>query len=185
MRPLETAEIIHKREMRRKRIIGISIIALLVLSTAGFALNGLGTGIGGNNNQEVPEGEAFYNGQYWVYTSSGQQFYFTHKKEEANFDASGIQKSFADFAGKKLYIDSENVQALNEISVNLGRFANDAQEACYGGCERDLPEKDCSENLISFKDSQVESIREQEKCVFIEGNLKALDAFLYRALGLN
>jgi hypothetical protein len=184
VKPLQSAEVIERRNNRNKRIIGIVIIALLVLSTAGFALTGLGGNLG-STDTTLPDGEVVYNGQYWIYSVSGQQFYFTHKKEDVNIESFTFNKGFADFAGKPLYIDTESPAVLNEVSLNLGRFVTKMQEVCYGSCDRDLPEKDCSENLISFKESQTASIREQENCVFIEGDLKTVDAFLYKVLGLN
>jgi len=160
------------------------IIALLVLSTAGFALNGLGGNLG-STDPTLPADGVVYNGQYWIYTVSGQQFYFTNKKEDVSLEDFTLNKGFADFAGKTLYIDTESPTVLNEIGLNLGRYVSKIQEVCYGPCERDLPERDCSENLISFKESEIPSVNEQENCIFIEGDLKTVDAFLYGVLGLN
>ena len=184
VKPLQTAEFIEKRDKRRKTIVGIVIITLLLLSTAGFALNGIGTGFQ-NDKVNTPANGPTYNGQYWVYTLSGQQFYFTYKKDETNATNLDFQKTFADFAGKDLYIDTASPAVYSEIGTNMGRFVNKLQEACYGHCERDLPEKNCADNLISFKDSSTESITEQENCTFIEGDLKTVVAFLYRVLGVN
>jgi hypothetical protein len=69
--------------------------------------------------------------------------------------------------------------------VNLARYASRFQEACYGECEKDLPEKDCSEKLIVFRESEVKKVYEEGSCVIIEGDMVAVDAFLYRVLGIS
>ena len=182
MRPLQTQAEIEKREKRNKTIIGIVIITLLVLSTAGFALNGVGIG---DSNQQPSNGAPYYNGQYWIYGQAGQESYFTYQKEDINFSASLLNKGLSDYYGGIIYIDSQDSTVLNEIAINLRRYSSSIKEACYGACDRDLPEKTCEENLIVFKESENQIIREEQKCVFIYGNLKTVDAFLYNTLGLN
>jgi regulator of sigma D len=59
------------------------------------------------------------------------------------------------------------------------------QEACYGSCERNLPEKNCTENIIIFKDSKENSVTQQDKCVFIEGDLRTVDAYIYKLFELS
>ena len=73
----------------------------------------------------------------------------------------------------------------DEISLSLGRYTGRIQEACYGKCDKDLPEKDCTQNLIVWKDSAENKVYSQGKCVFIEGDLRAVDAFLYKIFELN
>jgi len=89
-----------------------------------------------------------------------------------------------DYAGLPLYIDSDVDSVSSEVVLTLGRFASRVQGACYGECETDLPEKDCSENLIIIRDSLENRVYQEEKCVFIEGDVATADAFLFRVLGL-
>ena len=77
------------------------------------------------------------------------------------------------------------MDAFSGITNNLGRYASRIQEACYGECERDFPEKDCSENLIVFKEMEERKIYQEEKCIFIEGDLLSVDAFLYKIMGFS
>src|SRR3989344_1756426 len=77
----------------------------------------------------------------------------------------------------------ENQEATNEIASTLGIYSQRIQLVCYGSCEQDLPEKDCSEEIIVFKDSQENKVYQEENCIFIEGDIKAVDAFLYKILG--
>lgn len=172
-----------EREQRRKRIGGIVIIALLLLSTIGFALSIVGFGGNGSNTEEK---EGFsHNGQYWVYTVGSQKYYFTHHPNEINYSFS-TSKNLADFGNKQVYVDSEITGGLQEIYNSLGAYIGKINEACYGPCERDLPEMDCSsDSLIVIRESNVESITENQSCTFIDGNMKTIDAFLYKILGIN
>lgn len=184
MKKIQTTAILAAAEQRRRRIGGIVIIALLLMSTAGFALSGVSFGgNGGNGNQG--DGPV-YNGQYWIYDLGGQQYSFINPASELDFSvAEGMTKNLADFSGKQIYLDSDNAAALQEILLNLGRHTPRISEACYGECDRDLPEKTCeSEPMIIVRTSESQIIREEQKCVFIEGDLKTVDIFLYKMLGL-
>ena len=168
-------------ELRRKRIGGIIIIALLLLSTLGFAISFVG--LKGDTSSLETQGFT-YNGQYWVYTASTQKYYFTYHIDEVNASSYIISKNIADFAGKQIYVDSDTSVASQEIYTNLASYSR-ISEACYGTCNKDLPEKNCSgEQLIVIRQSQSSSIREQESCTFIDGDMKTVDAFLYNILGI-
>ena len=75
---------------------------------------------------------------------------------------------------------SGNSQGLNQALGFLGPFVSRIQEACYGPCEEDLPEKSCEDNLIVVKESEESKIYQEENCIFIEGGTGAIDAFFYR-----
>ena len=180
---IQSKEEIERKEKRRKFALGIFFIVLLVLSTAGFALTAVYNS--NSNNIKSQSNEAQYNGKYWVYNSGGQEYYFSNKIEDVTFDNVEISKQISGYYGKNIYIDSENEEVTGILANNLGRASSRIQEACYGKCNRDLPEKDCSENLIVWRNSQENKVHEEQNCVFIDGDLKAVDAFLYRLLGLN
>ncbi|MDP4039897.1 MAG: hypothetical protein Q8P57_04955 [Candidatus Pacearchaeota archaeon] len=181
MRRLKSPDEIEKSEKKKKLIVGIILIALLVFSTAGFALNGLSEGNAGQENGEEP----YYDGQYWIYPFGGQNYYFTYSIGETEMGDLNFTKSLSSYSGKNLYIDAENSAVLTELANNLGRFAGRIQEACYGECERDLPEKTCEENMIIWRDSGMNKVTQNENCIFIEGDLRIVDAFLYKVLGFN
>jgi len=183
MEKIKSSEEIAKGQRRNKIIVGVVLIFLMVFSTAGFALFGRSnssSGNSGDNNQQ----SSYYNGQYWVYNSGGQEFYFTNAQELAQKVPVSISLTLQNYAGGLIFVDSENDLIVNEISINLGRFTERLQRACYGPCEEDLPEKDCTENLIIFTESEENKVYQEENCVFIEGNLVSVDAFLYKILGL-
>jgi len=185
MQKIQTAATLAASEQRRRRIGGIVIIAILLLSTAGFALSGVGFG---NDNSDNGQSDGpVYNGQYWVYTIAGQQYSFTNSASELDFSVvSSLQKNLADFSNRQIYIDSDSSAMSQEILINLGRHVRRINEACYGECEKDLPEKTCdSEPMIIIRTSEQQNIREEQNCIFINGDLKSVDAFLYKILGLN
>ncbi|MEK6846800.1 MAG: hypothetical protein AABY16_01390 [Nanoarchaeota archaeon] len=185
MQKIQTAATLAAAEQRRSRFGGIVIIAILLLSTAGFALSGVGFGSNGSNDGQ--DDGPVYNGQYWVYNLAGQQYSFTNSASEVDFSAvSNLQKNLADFSGRQVYIDSDNTAALQEILINLGRHVQRISEACYGECDRDLPEKTCESGpMIVVRTSEQQSVREEQNCVFIDGDLRTVDVFLYKILGLN
>jgi len=169
-------------EQRRKRAGGIIIIVLLLLSTIGFALSIVDFG----SNGATEEKQGFSNnGQYWIYTAGSQKYYFTYHVDEINYTFS-TTKSLADFGSKQVYVDSQIPGGLQEIYNSLGAYTSRINEACYGSCGRDLPEKNCSisEPLIVLRESNTEKIIESDSCVFIDGNMKTVDAFLYKILGI-
>ncbi|MBM3232383.1 hypothetical protein FJZ21_03345 [Candidatus Pacearchaeota archaeon] len=172
---------IERKEQRRKRISGIFIISLLLLSTLGFALSMVS--FEGQSSAEEVQGFS-NNGQYWIYTVGTQKYYFTHHVEEVDLSLYTIDKNLADFGGKQVYVDSQIDGGLQEVYNSLGAYIGRINEACYGECTRDLPEKDCSEPMIVIRNSETPVIREQDSCIFIEGDMKTLDAFLYKVLGI-
>ncbi len=182
MERIQTASEIAKKELRRKRIGGIIIITLLILSTAGFALNGVGI----KSQNDSKEGFIF-DGQSWIYYLGGQPTYrFAYGLDELNFTNFNTEKKLIDFGGKNLYIDSENNLGTQEIALNLGRHTGNVGEACYGPCKRDLQELTCEgDNILIVIKSNYTGVTDQSNCIFIEEDLKVIDAFLYRILGLN
>ena len=179
MQKIKTAEEIEKKQRLIKIVAGSVLIFLMVFSTAGFALNGIG-----GNDESLEDDEAYFDGQYWNYNLGGQQFYFSNKLEDINEISVPISLKINDFSEKVLYIDSEDIETSSKIKNNLGRYSLRVQEACYGECERDLPEKKCIENIIIFKESEKTKISQEENCIFIEGTSLEVDAFLYKILGL-
>ncbi len=182
MNPISSLKERENKEVRNRRIGGIVIIVLLVLSTLGFALSIVKFG-GDSSTGETTQGFT-RNGIYWMYTAGSQSYYFTYHPTELNLSFTS-NKTLIDLAGKKVYIDSNIRGSLQEVSNSLGSYLGGLNEACYGPCERDLPEKDCSSDMLVLRENSIESIREKDGCIFIDGNLKTVDSFLYRMLGIN
>jgi hypothetical protein len=86
------------------------------------------------------------------------------------------------YSGKRLYVDSGNrSEVYFEIAYTIGPFTEKTTPACFGECEDDLPEKNCSEFLIVYRSSEINKVTQEENCIMIEGDLRAVDAFIYKA----
>ncbi len=181
MRPIQTASFLEKQQRKRKRLGGMIIIGLLLLSTLGFAISG--TGI---TKQKKPEGLQ-YDGQYWTYFVSGTPKYrFAYGLEDLNFENLSLIKKLFDFENKNLFIDSNNSASIQEIALNLGNHVSKISEACYGSCSKDIPELSCDiDGILIVIEPEGNSVTERENCIFIKGDLKKVDAFLYNLLKLN
>jgi hypothetical protein len=88
--------------------------------------------------------------------------------------------------GKPVYISADNSEVFQELASALNTQAERVQRACYGSCENDdLPEKSCNENVIVWTKNETNRVYVKDSCVFIEGDTRAVEAFLYRFFGLN
>ena len=179
MRRILSSEEMEKKKKRNKTILSLLMLGIMILSTAGFAFIYTPE----DNSQQIPpEGLVDVGGQ-WAAVVNEQAFYFSSSPDVTSSVQVDTQVTLSNYAGKNLFVDSTSQEVTTEILSTLGRFASRAQEACYGACERDLPEKDCTENLIIWKESAERKIYQQDNCVFIEGDLTAVDAFLYKVFG--
>ncbi len=189
MRKIGSEKELEDKRKRNVRIMGIFILIVLVLGTIGYGfLSGSESGggnSGGSGNENLTEGQVSEVGGRWAANINGQILYFTNSPESTKNVSVLIESRIGSLAGKQIYIDSDNSAIGSEIAINLGKYAGKISEACYGACERDLPEKNCTENLIVWKDKLENKVYQEENCIFIEGDLKAVDAFLYKIFGLN
>jgi hypothetical protein len=173
----------EKKRQRNTFVVSMILLAILVFSTIGYGfLAKTENNVQGNDNTD---GKGVRNvGDRWVLTSNGQELYFSNSPESVQNISVPLFLTWNDFSGVPLYISSDNEAIKTEVAYTLGRFASRVQEACYGPCEKDLPEKDCTENLIVWRDSLESKIYQEKKCVFIEGDLRTVDAFLYKMFGI-
>ncbi len=180
MRRIRTQEEIAKSDKRKALIIGLILIFLMLFSTAGYALlsGGFLGGSGTGSETEVSDGT--FNGNYWIYQRFGAQLFLTYSMEEISSIPVNINLGLADYSNQPVFLASDSDIVNVEISNNLGQFTGRLQEACYGPCEDDLPEKGCSELLIIYEESENPEVSQQESCIFIKGDLKAVDAFIYK-----
>ncbi|MBX4212323.1 hypothetical protein KW787_02605 [Candidatus Pacearchaeota archaeon] len=176
MRSIETREIVEKKEKRRARLISALLLLILVGSTAGYAfLSNTAT------NTSTPA-EQNPNGQ-WSASFEGQDLLFSSSPNSTK-DIQAPYITINQYAGKPLYIVSDSEAISNEIASTLGRYTSRVQKACYLNCKEDLPEKDCTENLIIWNQSEDNKIYQQDSCIFIDGDLRAVDAFLYKVFDI-
>ena len=185
IREIQTRSEIERRRTLNKRIASIVMFLLLVTSTLGFAflsysssnsnINNNGANTNHKSERAKTDGISFqYRGEKFMLISS----YFDI--ENVSVDST---ISLQSYSGEILYVDSGNQGVLQEIVSTVGKSASRVQRACYGKCEEDLPEKNCTNYLIIWRESNENKVYQNNKCVFIEGDMKAADAFIYRIFG--
>jgi hypothetical protein len=190
IRRLKTREELDSKRKRNQIIIGVVLVGLMILSTAGYAILQNGST---NNNQVLD-----YNGLKFIQTSQGwqltvqtqtsaktQTFYFQNLPNETqNISVIG-NFNLNNFAGKPLYFVN-NTGGGQEILINLGRYIQRYQDACLSnstGCET-LPIKTCKDNVVVFVGGNG-GVKQVENCTYISGDIKASDAFVYKVLGIS
>ena len=175
MRKIETVKETAIKQKRKAKIISFFMLIILVGSIAGFAFLS-----NPEDNSQTTNGEKVQNiGNQRVIKFNGENIILNYGPEDVkNIDVS-ILYDLNGFYGKDLYIASNNTGITSEIASTLGKYASKIQRACYLKCEEDLPEKDCTENLIVYVENKENRVYQEDNCIFIEGDLRAADAFLY------
>jgi len=190
MRKITTRTEEQKKARRNQLTIGLILVAVMLFSVLGYSFG---------SNPETSETKVDYNGfefiqqsGLWYLNMGDVQFSFLHTPKET-FNINSTINLLNSYLNKPLYIYSENAESESEIARNLFynvRIAQRIQRACPEGmnCTNDFPTKTCSDNFIIIKDSNDTQIRQEENCVFIEGNNAILtrltDGFLFKVLGI-
>jgi len=178
MRKIGTEAEIERKRKRNILILSVFMLLVLVIGTFGY---GFITGTG-NAQQEQPASTINLVGGKWEINSNGQLFYFSI--HPAQVEKVPVEFTSVDYSNSPVYIVSDNQEIYLELSSTLNRLSPKIQPACYGQCEEDLPEKNCAENLIVWRDSLENKVYQEQNCIFIEGGMKSVDAFLYKLLGI-
>ena len=184
IRKIQTEEEMEKKRKRNSLILSIVMISILVFSTAGyFSLREDDASSSGDNRVENI-------GDSWILRYGDQIMQLSNSPESAKNVSISLFKSISDYSGKTVYIASESDPELYEISSTLGRYIDRLQPACYGKCDKDLPEKNCNETMIVIRSLNISEnskgrVYESDNCVFIEGDLIAVDAFIYNLFRIN
>jgi len=183
MQKIRTKEEIDLREQKNKRIFSIIMLSILLLGTVGYGFSFYTSDI---NQSESPQNSSVINvGNQWLVQLGGQNLYFSTDPKTAKEIPVEINTDLNSYYSKPLYISSESQEIAYEISSTLGRYASRNQPACYGNCTENLPEKSCDDNLIVWKKAENNRVYQNSSCIFIEGDMKAADAFLYKVFGIN
>lgn len=182
MRRIITAEEKAKRDKKRARMLSVLMLVIMLGSTAGFAF------ISYQQDQQ-PQQASQQQGQEqlqetangWLFRFQGQQLLALTSPAAAADVPLDTTVTLEQYAGETLYVDAESEAVVNELATTVGRYASRVQQACHGTCERDLPEMNCTQgNLIVWKAADDNMVSEEERCIFIEGDMRAVDAFIYR-----
>lgn len=176
MRRLQTQAEIEKRKKRTIAILSLFMLFIMVVSSLGYSFL---SNTGSSSDNEAPAEQGLGQGLLKI-DYGGQIFYLQSSQEEIKDIALNVNIIPQTYFGKNLYISSDNQGILQEISSTIGRFSLRAQEACYGQCEKNLPEKNCTDNLIVWKESAESKVSQEDNCVFIEGDMRTVDAFIYK-----
>ena len=176
-------EIENKKKMKVK-VLGLFLLFILAVSSIGYAF------ISSDNksnqaNNELKEGQIIEQNGRWVAKLGEQIVSFSNSPEDAANISDTSTTGISDYYQKNLYyVDSQNA-LYYELSQNIGLYAGGMRQACYGPCSDNLPEKNCSSNMIIWnRNSTINRVYQQDKCVFIEGDRRAVSAFLYKVFGL-
>lgn len=191
MRQILTQEEKEKKGTRNKVIIGLLLVAIMILGTAGFAFL---------SGTEEKKEKIEYNGVEFILNENGLwQFeiqnleFFTqyNPKETENVSVFTFRMIY-EYSRKPLFFIGEG-SAKQEIAKNLANIVLRMQDACLHDyeemCEEDAPIKNCSEdNIIIIKENEETKISQEDNCIFIEApyieQTRAADAFLFKVLGV-
>jgi len=179
MRRIETPEQIDRRKKRNARIGSIIMLLILVVSSLGYAFMSSDS----ESNTGGGSGKAYGVGDRWAIDMNGGTIYFAYPPENLTDIIVDTNLSLQDYYQKPLYISSDSALVGSEVSYSLGKYVERVQSACYGNCSLDYPDKDCDSNLIVFKESNQSRVFQKQNCIFVDGDLRAVDAFLYRIFG--
>ena len=188
MKRIQTRAEFEKREMRNKRLIGIVIIALMTLSTAGYAFF---SGDRVSTSQKIKYNNIDFLLQddgKWHFVLDNTEFatYF-NPEEVKNITVKG-NMALADYSSLPLYLHFENNNEIqNEILYNLDGIYLRANPFCFSNENCSWVEKSCyDDNLIITKESSMSLISKTNKCVYLYYNetegLKVADAFIFKLL---
>jgi len=193
MKPIVTADMKEKKDSRNKLIIGVVLVGLMILSTAGYAFF--------SGGKEEGYKKAEYKGVRFVLKENG---FWNFKLQEADFLAKYLPQetenitlpylnTAAGYSGKPLYFIGAG-PARQEIEINLWQIISRLpQDGCikeYGElCEEESPMKNCSEdNIIIIQEKEEIKVEQEENCVFIyapyDEQTRAADAFIFKILGV-
>ena len=172
----ETPEVLERRKKIRNRWVTGIILFLLIASTAGFAF----MSADGNNNNGG-NGNVDVTGKY-KYNFGNNPLYFSNDLKDIKNISIDINFTLNDYYNQKVYVSNGNYVATNELAV-LQPYTEKIQFACYGNCTEDLPEKTCADKMIVVRNSAFERVSQEGNCTFVDGGLRAMDAFLYKIFG--
>ena len=183
MRSIETFEAKETRLKKRRVALSVILVVLMLGSTLGYAFSLFGRDTSTGNGNEN-KGLVYQNGLWTLTRDDGSVLVFSNSLEETRNVSVEINLGLYDYYQQPVFIVSNNSLADLEIGRIINTAANRMQKACYGACEEELPEKGCDEFLIIFNESDEKRVYQENKCIFIEGDMTSVDAFLYKIVDL-
>ncbi len=189
MRKIETKKDKDKKTRRNQIIVGGVLIFIMFFSVLGYGFGGRTSNNGSSDsNTNSYNGYNFekVNGFWRTEFGNGYLFFIYSPSEVLNLDIPPL--SLDKYSNKTVYLYSENPDAEAEIYYNLNQIGSNVVKSCYGNCSGNLPVMTCQDNLVVVRESENESIRNEQNCVFIEGPSSDLillsDEFMFRLFGM-
>ena len=180
MRQILTQEEISAKEKKRNIIISILLLGIMLMSTLGFAFI-YNTGSSSQTNSSIAQNV----GNSWAVNYGSTQLLFSNPPTVVNETKADLLISMNQYYNKPLYIDTSSDSVYSEISSTLGLYSERVQHGCYSSCENsNYPQKTCSDNIIIYNPNITNHIYQNNSCVFISGDMRAVDAFLYKVFNL-
>jgi hypothetical protein len=201
MRKIKSMAEIQKLQRRNNIILGVVMIFLLVVSTAGYSIMSADS----EDNEKVNElGFDFFRDQgLWKIVVGEEVFGFLNLPSEVSDIDVNISMQLGEYSRQPLYFVNLG-DGVSEVLRNMQRYVLRYQESCLQqdgegvaggegnesvdnetGCSGDFPIKDCSSNLIVFESGNETKVYSQDNCVFIVGDvIRGSDAFLYKLFGI-
>lgn len=190
MKKILTKEARGRKETRNKIIIGLLLVALMLLSTIGYAFF---------YGSEEKKRKLDYNGiefvlenNFWRFKVQNFEFLTYFNPKETENISVPIFITVNNYVGKPLFFVGEGT-AKQEIGRNLQNFVLRVNNGCLEDyediCEENTRMKNCSEdNMIILEEEGHIEIRQEENCIFIsspyEEQTRTADAFLFKILGI-
>lgn len=180
----EELAVLEGKRTRRNKIVGLFLLIIMAVSSIGYAfLSGDDT----NKDTSSQNGLVYEKNGMWFSNIGTNQIAFSSSPESVKNISLDINVTLNDYYQEVLYYVDESNGIYSEMSYSLIPYLLRIQPACLGNCSRDAPSKNCSgsDNIVIWDKTKTENkVYQSEKCIFIEGDVKSVDAFLYRLFGL-
>jgi hypothetical protein len=189
MRRIVSKEEEDKKRRRNQFLVGGVLIAVMLFSTLGYAFNSQDDSSSGTQGVNYNGYNFVEQGGLWVLQVGSAQFAFRYNPNQIERVSSEVD-SLSSYSAKPLYLQSESIEAEQEILRNTQGIILRSQYACLNNesCAGDYPIKTCQDNFIIIEKSETGEILQQDKCVFIRGKeeelVKLTDEFLFKMMGI-
>lgn len=183
----------EKKEKRKRRIIGISLLLIMVISVFGIIVDSIGVSKNTSGKITYKGTDFFIQQDRWFFVQNGVEFSILNSPEElVNITIPGDVATISSYSQLPLYIYSQDKSLESEITYNLNKFSNRIQQGCLNDtfCNGDYPIKTCEDKFILLLEGNETSVVQNQSCVFITAPetkemQRLLDAFFLKITGIN
>jgi hypothetical protein len=171
-----------KIQKRNQIIVGVILVGLMLLSTLGYSFMNNESSEENIKNVNYNGIEFVQKGEFWIAQIADFSVYLSENPNIINKTIFlNISLNVNNYINQPIYLDTQNYIAERLININLGpqynSIATRIQKACYNSkdCQGDYPIKDCQDNLIIIKESNISEVYSQNNCIFILGNQEEIE----------